>query len=234
MSDPHATATLRPSFHLHRIFADERDSNERRHPPRDVARRALGEFPGGLQVGGGVTPRNAAAYVEAGASNVIVTSYVFDERTGELDEAKLRALVAEVGRERLVLDLSCRRRPGEDDSAYYVVTNRWQRFGSLAVNAETLDALAAYADEFLIHGVDVEGKRLGIDEDLVRLLGTHSPIPSTYAGGVCTLEDLDRIDRLGGGMVDATVGSALDIFGGDLPYERVLAWHRSQEEEHGG
>ena len=160
MSDPHATATLRPSFHLHRIFADERDSNERRHPPRDVARRALGEFPGGLQVGGGVTPRNAAAYVEAGASHVIVTSYVFDERTGELDEAKLRALVAEVGRERLVLDLSCRRRPGEDKSAYYVVTNRWQRFSSLAVNAETLDALAAYADEFLIHGVDVEGKRL--------------------------------------------------------------------------
>ena len=143
-----------------------------------------------------MTADNACEYLERGASHVIVTSYVF--REGALDEARLAALVEAVGKERLVLDLSCRRK---EDGEYYVVTDRWQKFTSLEVNAESLEALSHYCCEFLIHGVDVEGKRLGIDNALVELLGDLSPIPSTYAGGVCTLEDLDLINDLGKGMV---------------------------------
>jgi len=187
-----------------------------------AARAALRAHPNTLQIGGGVNPRNAPSYLEDGASHVIVTSFVFN-KSGELDMGKLEDLRGVVGRERLVLDLSCRRR---DDGEYYVVTDRWQKFTSLKVNAESLEALSHYCCEFLIHGVDVEGKRLGIDNALVELLGDLSPIPSTYAGGVCTLEDLDLINDLGKGMVDATVGSALDLFGGDLRYADVIDWHR--------
>ena len=189
-----------------------------------VARQALREYPQGLQIGGGVNPRNAESYLEEGASHVIVTSYIF--KHGKLEQEKLKLLADVVGRERLVLDLSCRRK-GDD---YYVVTDRWQRFSSLKVTEETLSFLAQYADEFLIHGVDVEGKRLGIDMDLVKLLGDYSPIPSTYAGGVCNIEDMETIKRVGRGMVDATIGSALNIFGGDLSYERVVQWHNEQED----
>lgn len=88
-----------------------------------------------------------------------------------------------VGRQRLVLDLSCRKRDGQ----YWVVTDRWQRFSSLALSEETLEQLAASCDEFLVHGVDVEGMQLGIDDELVSLLGRWSPIPVTYAGGARTL-----------------------------------------------
>ncbi len=183
-------------------------------------------------VGGGVTPQNALSYLEEGASHVIVTSYVF--KNGELQMDRLKELARVVGRERLVLDLSCRVRPGEGSASgdkYYVVTDRWQKFTSLEVDESSLCGLAEYCDEFLIHGVDVEGKQLGIDEALVRLLGRWSPIAATYAGGVCSLEDLERIKGLGQGMVDATVGSALDIFGGALPYEDVVQWHKAQQQQ---
>lgn len=188
-----------------------------------VAREALKAFPNTLQVGGGVNPQNAESYLEDGASHVIVTSYVF--KNGELQEDRLKLLSQVVGRERLVLDLSCRVRDGD---GYFVVTDRWQKFTSLKVNEETLSELAQYCSEFLIHGVDVEGKKLGIDEDLVSILGKYSPIPATYAGGVCTLKDMELIKGLGQGMVDATVGSALDIFGGALPYSEVVEWHNKQ------
>lgn len=183
-----------------------------------AALAALQAWPGGMQYGGGVTPDNAAGYLDAGASHVIVTSYVFSG--GRIDYTKLAALVASVGRERLVLDLSCRKRDGH----FHVVTDRWQTFTEERVDAALLQRLAASCDEFLVHGVDVEGLRQGIQEELIVLLGEHSPCPVTYAGGVHRLQDLDRVKQLGGGRVDLTIGSALDIFGGDVPFSAVLEW----------
>lgn len=137
--------------------------------------------------------------------------------------------MAAVGPSRLVLDLSCRRGP---DGRYYVCTDRWQKFTTLAVDAASLAALASSCDEFLVHGVDVEGKKLGIDAQLVALLGQHSPVPVTYAGGAASLGDLDQVAAAGKGRVDITVGSALDIFGGKLAYADVLAWHHTQQRLH--
>ncbi len=185
-----------------------------------AARAALGAWPGGLQYGGGVTAANAAAWLDAGASHVIVTSYVF--REGRIDADRLAAVIDAVGAERLVLDLSCRRK----DGAFRVVTDRWQRFTEVEVTAETLGRLADACAEFLVHGVDVEGRRLGIDADLVALLADASPRPVTYAGGATSLADLDRVNALGRGRVDLTIGSALDIFGGDVPYRDVVDWQR--------
>ncbi|KAL6749430.1 phosphoribosylformimino-5-aminoimidazole carboxamide ribonucleotide isomerase [Haematococcus lacustris] len=189
---------------------------------RATALEALSAWPGGLQMGGGVTADNAMQYLDAGASHVIVTSYVF--REGRLEEDRLAQLVKLVGRSRLVLDLSCRQRDGQ----YWVVTDRWQRFSQLALSQASLAHLAQSCDEFLVHGVDVEGMQLGIDEGLVQLLGQWAPIPVTYAGGARTLEDLERVRGAGQGRVDITVGSALDIFGGQLPYKDVVAWHNSK------
>jgi phosphoribosylformimino-5-aminoimidazole carboxamide ribotide isomerase len=155
---------------------------------------------------------------------VIVTSYVFQQ--GRLDMDRLRALHALVGRERLVLDLSCRRR----DSTYWIVTDRWQRFTDVMLTPETLASLSGYCAEFLVHGVDVEGLRLGIERPLVELLGAASPIPVTYAGGAQSLQDLELVKQLGGGRVDLTIGSALDIFGGSLAYSDVVAWQRREEQ----
>lgn len=187
-----------------------------------AAKEALKAYPKGLQVGGGITASNALEWLEAGASHVIVTSWVFVD--GELDKGRLEELEEVVGRDRLVLDLSCRRR----DQEYYVVTDRWQVFSSLRVDKATLDELAQYCSEFLVHGVDVEGKRLGIDDTLVELLAASSPIPVTYAGGVRSLADVDRVFQLGRAKVDLTIGSALDIFGGDLPLSEILN-HKSFE-----
>jgi phosphoribosylformimino-5-aminoimidazole carboxamide ribotide isomerase len=188
-----------------------------------AARAALAAYPGGMQMGGGITPANAASYLNVGASHVIVTSYVF--REGQIDMDRLEELVAAVGKERLVLDLSCRRRGQE----FWVVTDRWQRFSQVQVSAETLLWLADYCDEFLVHGVDVEGKRTGIEAELVEMLGRWSPIPVTYAGGATQLADLDRVREVGQGRVDLTIGSALDIFGGNVPYREVVAWQRREE-----
>ena len=185
----------------------------------DAALAALGAYPGGLQVGGGVNPDNADMFLDAGASHVIVTSYVFSG--GKMDMDKLKTLVASVGKDRLVLDLSCRSRDGE----FWIVTDRWQKFTDVAVTPETIESLSSFCDEFLVHGVDVEGKMQGIQEDLVMLLGTHCPIPVTYAGGAGSFSDLDRVKTLGRNRVDLTIGSALDIFGGQIPYEDVVQWH---------
>lgn len=187
-----------------------------------AARAALSAYPGGLQYGGGVGLDNAASYLDAGASHVIVTSFAF--RDGRVDFERLEALSARIGRARLTLDLSCRWR----DGAYWVVTDRWQRFTETQVDAASLERLAGYCDEFLVHGVDVEGRMSGIEERLVRLLGEASPHPVTYAGGARSFEDLEAVRALGGGRVDLTIGSALDIFGGSLPYRRVVDWDRAQ------
>jgi phosphoribosylformimino-5-aminoimidazole carboxamide ribotide isomerase len=174
-------------------------------------------------MGGGITPANAMDYLDAGASHVIVTSYIFSG--GHVEKNRLRSLVKTVGRNRLVLDLSCRRR----ESDFWIVTDRWQRFTDVPVNRDTLFQLADYCAEFLVHGVDVEGKMQGIQPDLVEILGKHAPIPVTYAGGVKDLSDLDRVKDLGRGRVDLTIGSALDIFGGNIPYRSVVEWQRSNQ-----
>ena len=188
-----------------------------------AALSALKAFPGGMQIGGGIGPENAETYLEAGASHVIVTSYVF--RDGQVDQERLQDLVDRVGKDRLVLDLSCRRKNGN----FYVVTDRWQTFTEVLVKAQTLSWLAEFCAEFLVHGVDVEGKRTGIEADLVELLGAASPVPVTYAGGAKALDDLDRVKALGGGRVDLTIGSALDIFGGDVPYQDVVLWQQRED-----
>ena len=190
----------------------------------EAAKAALRAYPGGLQVGGGITPANAASYLEAGASHVVVTSYIF--REGRLDEERLAELVATVGKERLVLDLSCRRR--EPGGPFYVVTDRWQKVTSLEVSRETLAKLAEHCDEFLVHAVDVEGKQQGVEADLVAMLGEWTTLPCTYAGGARSLADLELVSRLGGGKVDLAIGSALDIFGGKLPYADVVAWEHQK------
>jgi phosphoribosylformimino-5-aminoimidazole carboxamide ribotide isomerase len=190
----------------------------------DAARQALGAFPGGLHVGGGINAANATGWLEAGASHVIVTSWVF--RDGLLDWTRLAELVAVVGRKRLILDLSCRRR-GED---YFVVTDRWQKFTELKISAEALGKLAESCDEFLIHAADVEGLCRGIDSELVEMLGQWSPIPTTYAGGANSLEDLEAVTRLGRGRIDLTIGSALDIFGGKgIRYAEAVAFNQKRQ-----
>ena len=177
---------------------------------------ALGAYPGGLQIGGGMKADNAAFFLEQGASHIIVTSYVF--RDGKIDWEHLDLMVNAVGKERLVLDLSCRRR----DDGYYIVTDRWQKYTQVPLNRETLDLLSAYCSEFLIHAVDVEGKARGIEENVAALLGDWEGIPVTYAGGVGSYRDLRKLKKLGKNKVDVTIGSALDLFGGEMEFEKVL------------
>ncbi len=186
---------------------------------RQQALSALQAYPGGMQVGGGITAQTADAFLRAGASHVIVTSYVF--RDGMLDTKRLNRLIQAVSKERLVLDLSCRR---QEDGSYAVVTDRWQKKTRLCVGNESLDFLADYCDEFLIHAADAEGRQSGIQEELVQLLGKWQKsrhFPVTYAGGVHAYEDLDLIRDFSGGEMDVTVGSALDLFGGRLTLDEL-------------
>lgn len=183
----------------------------------EAAKAALRAYPGGLQIGGGINADNAAAYLEAGASHVIVTSYIF--RDGELDMDNLRRIVAEVGKDRLVIDLSCKQR----DDQWVVVTNQWKTYSNFIVNETNLRELAGYCDEYLVHAVDVEGKRTGILTSLVELLAAGVTIPTTYAGGARSFADLDLFRSLAMDKMDITIGSALDIFGGDLAYHDVVA-----------
>lgn len=186
-----------------------------------AAREALGAYPGGLHVGGGIQLANARSWLDAGASHVIVTSWVF--RDGCLDSERLKSLVTAIGHERLVLDLSCRRR-GDD---YFVVTDRWQKFTNLKIDRETLSRLAGSCAEFLIHAADMEGLCRGIDSELVTRLAEWTPIPTTYAGGAKSLDDLEEVTRVGRGRIDLTIGSALDIFGGTgVRYVDVVEFNR--------
>ena len=185
------------------------------------ARTALAAYPGGLQIGGGVKAANARDWLDAGASHVIVTSWVF--REGRIDQERLSDLVKIVGPKRLVIDLSCRKRDGQ----YFVVTDRWQKYTDVTLSAATLETFAGVCAEFLIHAVDVEGLCRGIDGELVEQLGRWSPIPVTYAGGANSLADLETVTRLGQGKVDLTIGSALDIFGGrGVRYAEAVAFNR--------
>ena len=177
---------------------------------------ALSAYPGGLQIGGGMTAENAAFFLEQGASHIIVTSYVFKD--GKINYENLEKIVAVTGKEHLVLDLSCRKK-GED---YYIVTDRWQKFTDVKLTEDVLSELADYCDEFLVHAVDVEGKAGGIEEDIAALLGNWDGISVTYAGGVSSFEDLRKLKELGRNKVDVTIGSALDLFGGEMTFSKVL------------
>lgn len=178
---------------------------------------ALAAYPNGLQVGGGITADNAKEFLNAGASHVIVTSYVF--QNGRIYYERLKEMVDKVGKEHLVLDLSCKK-IGND---YCVVTDRWQKLTQEVVNMQLLDRLSSYCDEFLIHAVDVEGKANGIEGELVSLLGNWGKCPMTYAGGVHSYEDLLLIRQLGQNRLHVTIGSALDLFGGAMKWETVLS-----------
>lgn len=179
---------------------------------------ALRAYPGGLQIGGGITPENAQTYLDARASHVIVTSYLFEN--GEFSLERLEAMARAAGKDRLVVDLSCRR---GQDGEYYVATNRWQTVTRARLDADFIRLLEPFCDEFLVHAADVEGKQAGIDEELVMRLGSWVSIPATYAGGAKSLDDVARVEELSGGNVDLTIGSALDIFGGSrVRYEDVV------------
>jgi len=186
-----------------------------------VAKQALQAYPNGMQYGGGINLDNAKEFLDAGASHLIVTSFVFSN--GKINFNRLNSLVKLIGKERLVLDLSCRAKNNE----FWIVTDRWQKFTNIKLNKETLLELSANCAEFLVHGVDVEGKMRGVQLDLVKLLGEYSPIPVTYAGGVSSFKDLDFVKKTGNNRVNITIGSALDIFGGDLSYNDVLEYFRA-------
>ncbi len=194
-------------------------SSEYYEKTRKQALKALALYPQGLQIGGGITADNAREYIEAGASHVIVTSYVF--RDGKIHWECMERLCDTAGKEHVVIDLSCRRK----DDGYYIVTNRWQTFTSVKLTNDILREIAGFCDEFLVHGVDVEGRASGIEEELVELLSTHRTIPVTYAGGIGSLSDLEYFRKLSGGFLDFTIGSALDIFGGKIPYHTVKNFH---------
>lgn len=186
---------------------------------------ALRAYPGGLQVGGGICAENAEEFLAAGASHVIVTSYVFSG--GRVNYENLKKLVQVTGRERLVLDLSCRKGA---DGAYYIVTDRWQKFTEERVTHALLDRLGACADEFLVHAVDAEGKAKGIEVPLARLLGSWGKIPVTYAGGIGSFADLEQLRQAGKGRLHATIGSALDLFGGAMEYQKVLTYMKGADD----
>lgn len=205
----------------HIIILNHKDS---RYYEADVeqAKKALRTYPKGFQIGGGINSENAEGFLDMGASHVIVTSYVFKD--GRIHFENLEGLVRAVGRERLVLDLSCRKRDGK----YYIVTDRWQNFTDVAIDNCTLDMLSEFCDEYLIHAVDVEGKASGIEKELAACLGQWGRKPITYAGGVSSFDDMDSLKRLGCGKLDVTIGSALDIFGGNMPYRDVLDYFKKE------
>lgn len=207
----------------HIILLNSKDS-EYYEKTKEQALLALHTWPGGFQVGGGITAENAEEFLDAGASHVIVTSYVF--RDGQVNYQNLEKLQRAVGKEHLVIDLSCRKK---EDGAYYVVTDRWQKMTKQKLGEPLLEEFSPFCDEYLIHAVDVEGKASGVDKDLLRMLARCWVTPITYAGGVTTMEDLKAVKECGKNRLNVTIGSALDLFGGSLSYKEVLKKIRSCE-----
>lgn len=204
----------------HIILLNPKDS---RYYEDDVlqAKKALAAYNNGLMIGGGINNENACEFLKAGASHVIVTSYVF--KNGEILFDNLERIKRETGKEHLVLDLSCRKKDGD----YYIVTDRWQKFTNVKITGKLMKELSSYCDEYLIHAVDVEGQAHGIESELVRILDEYNTIPVTYAGGVGSYEDLTLLKELGHNKIDVTIGSALDLFGGKLEFKKVLDICRS-------
>ena len=204
----------------HIILLNPKDS---RYYEDDVlqAKKALAAYNNGLMIGGGINNENACEFLKAGASHVIVTSYVF--KNGEILFDNLERIKRETGKEHLVLDLSCRKKDGD----YYIVTDRWQKFTNVKITGKLMKELSSYCDEYLIHAVDVEGQAHGIESGLVRILDEYNTIPVTYAGGVGSYEDLTLLKELGHNKIAVTIGSALDLFGGKLEFKKVLDICRS-------
>lgn len=205
-------------------------SSEYYEATKAQAMKALSAYPGGMQIGGGIRADNAEEYLRAGASHVIVTSYVFKD--GEIKWENLDKLRAAVGKEHIVIDVSCRKK----EDGYYIVTDRWQKFTNVKLTREVLEELSEYCDEFLVHGVDVEGKAHGIETDLAKVLADYTGAPKsreekagaknpvTYAGGIGSMADLEELRRIGKGCLDFTIGSALDLFGGGIAYKEISRW----------
>jgi len=203
----------------HIIILNSKESNQY-DISKEQALFALNNYRGGLQIGGGITDQNAKFFLQQGASHVIVTSFVFKD--GKINFDNLKKIFRVTGRDHLVLDLSCRKKDGK----YYIVTDRWQKFTDVELTKEVFLDLSKYCDEFLIHAVDVEGKASGIEEDIVKLLGELDGIKATYAGGIASTKDIDKLKELGKDKVDFTVGSALDLFGGKMPYEEIKKYNK--------
>ena len=199
----------------HVILLNGKDS-EYYEATRNQALKALRAYPGGLQIGGGVCPENAQDYLNAGASHVIVTSYVFKD--GRLSWENLARMEQAAGREHLVLDLSCRKK----DNQYFIVTDRWQKFTDVTMTLDIMKELGSYCDEFLVHAVDVEGKARGVETELASLLGEYKGNPVTYAGGVGSMKDIEDLRKYGKDRLDVTVGSALDLFGGNISFSELI------------
>jgi phosphoribosylformimino-5-aminoimidazole carboxamide ribotide isomerase len=178
----------------------------------EAALKALQAYPGGMQIGGGISKENAQKYLKAGAAAVIATSYIFPDAKFSVE--RLKSISSEIGKENLVIDLSCYN--------WTVAINRWQTLTDFSITPQNLEQISEYCAEFLIHAAAVEGKQQGMDLELIEFLGKHSPIRATYAGGANSLEDLETCNALSKGRVDLTIGSALDIFGGKIPYKKLL------------
>lgn len=203
----------------HVILLNSKDSPYYRQDAAQ-AKLALAAYPGAMQIGGGINAENASGWIGAGASHVIVTSYIFAD--GRVHYDRLDQMIHAVGREHLVLDLSCRVKDGK----YYIVTDRWQKFTDIVVDSESLNQMAAYCDELLVHAVDVEGRQEGVDRRLIEILAACREVPVTYAGGIKSMEDILYIEETGHGNINFTVGSALDLFGGALPFEKIAKRYR--------
>ena len=198
----------------HIIILNGKDS-EYYEATKAEAVKALQTYKGGMQIGGGITDKNAEEYILAGASHIIVTSYVFSD--GKICYNNLNRLNSAVGREHICLDVSCRMRNGK----YYVVTDRWQKFTDVVLDENLIVSLSEYCDELLVHAVDVEGRKAGINATIAGIL-EKSPIPVTYAGGIASLDDIAKIRSIGNNKIDFTIGTALNIFGGDLDLMEVI------------
>ena len=198
----------------HIIILNGKDS-EYSEATKAEAIKALQTYKGGMQIGGGITDKNAEEYILAGASHIIVTSYVFSD--GKICYNNLNRLNSAVGREHICLDVSCRMRNGK----YYVVTDRWQKFTDVVLDENLIVSLSEYCDELLVHAVDVEGRKAGINATIAGIL-EKSPIPVTYAGGISSLDDIAKIRSIGNNKIDFTIGTALNIFGGDLDLMEVI------------
>jgi len=183
----------------------------------EAAKLALAEWNGGLQIGGGINADNAKHWLDLGASHIIVTSYVFSG--GNINWENLEKLEKKIGKKHIVLDLSCKK---ELYGKYHIYTDRWQKSTKEVISEANLKYFAKYCDEYLIHAVDVEGKKQGADLELVEILAKHSPIPTTYAGGISSIDDLKAFQSAGQNRIHFTIGSALDIFGGNLKYDDVV------------
>ena len=201
----------------HVILLNSKDS-EYYEETKKEAKSALGAFRGGMQVGGGIDDKNAAEFLDAGASHLIITSFVF--RDGRMHEENLRLIQKAVGKEHLVLDLSCRRKGNNGD--YYIVTDRWQKYTDIKISSVFLEEMAEECAELLIHAVDVEGKNSGIDSNIIKMMSEVNSCPTTYAGGIRNLGDISQILSLGKGRVNFTVGSALSLFGGTLEIDSII------------